>query len=232
MSAVEHAAAPTRTAEADDPFCISDAEADRLLAGAPWQRFAVIGDSLAKGLGDPSPGYRSLSWAHRVRNALHRRNPALEYLNLGRRGLCAAEVRESQLAEGLGFRPDLAAVLCGGNDLLTPTFDPDGVTAEIEAIVAPLRQAGADVITWTIQDITMAWPALAEGPLLERLITLNQCVREVSARHGAILVEQRSAAYCAERDIYSADLMHSSMRGHGIVAAVTIKRLSEHIEAL
>jgi hypothetical protein len=42
------------------------------------------------------------------------------------------------------------------------------------------------------------------------------------------LVRARPLTVCAEQDIYSADLMHSSMRGHAIVAATTIRRLSEH----
>jgi lysophospholipase L1-like esterase len=230
MSA-QHLAEAERTREAADPFCVSDAQADELLLGAPWRRLVIIGDSLAEGVGDESPGYRSSPWPERLRDALRRQQPGLEYVNLGKRGLLAAEVREGQLQEALDFQPDLAAVVCGGNDLLVEHFDPDAVTAEIDALVAPLRQAGADVVTWTLQDITLAWPALANGPLRERLRTLNERVAEVSERHGAILVDQRSLAAAAEQDVYSQDLMHASMRGHAIVAAQTIARLSRHLRA-
>jgi lysophospholipase L1-like esterase len=219
------------TRESSDPFCVSDAETDELLIGAPWRRLVVIGDSLAEGIGDESPGYRSIPWPERLRDALRRQQPGLEYLNLGKRGLRAAEVRAGQLQQALDFRPDLAAVVCGGNDLLVETFDPEAVSAELDAIVAPLRRAGADVVTWTLQDITRAWPALAEGPLQERLGTLNDLVREVAERHGAILVDQRSLAAAADQDVYSQDLMHSSMRGHAIVAAMTIARLGRHLRA-
>ena len=44
-------------AEAVDPYCLSGPDAARLLAGAQWRRFAVIGDSLSAGTGDPTPGY-------------------------------------------------------------------------------------------------------------------------------------------------------------------------------
>lgn len=212
--------------EAADPYCITDDEADMLLAGAPWHRFAVMGDSLAAGVGDPSPGYRSASWSERLREALQRRQPVLAYLNTGAVGARAAQVRAGQLDRVLDFRPDLAAVVCGGNDLLTQVFDAESVAAEIDSIVGNLRRAGSDVITWTLQDITQAWPALAEGPLRERLRSLNDVVRKVSARHGAILVEQRDLAVCAEQDIYSRDLLHSSMRGHAVIAAVTMRQLA------
>ncbi len=215
-----------------DPYCISDAEADLLLASASWRRLVVLGDSLAEGVGDSSPGYRSSPWAERLRDALSRSRPDAAFLNLARRGKRAAEVRTEQLDQALNFQPDLAGVICGGNDLLVEPFDVDQVAAEFDAVVSSLRSAGADVITWTLQDITRAWPALLEGPLLGRLVALNEAVRTVSQRRGAILVEQWPSAYCAEKDLYSADLMHSSMRGHAVVASATITRLGEHLRTL
>lgn len=48
--------------EISEPFCVSPDQAVVLLAHAPWRRFAVIGDSLSAGTGDPSPGYPPLGW--------------------------------------------------------------------------------------------------------------------------------------------------------------------------
>lgn len=142
--------------EAADPNCLSDEEADSLLAGACWRRFLVMGDSLAAGVGDPSAGYRSAPWSQRLREALERQQSGLEYVNTGHIGARAAEVRAGQLNRALDFRPDLAAVVCGGNDLLSKVFDADAVVAEIDTIVGRLRSSGADVIMWTLQDITQA----------------------------------------------------------------------------
>ena len=50
-------------AEAADPFCLRDGEAAGLLAGHPWRRFAVLGDSIAQGLGrsgEAEPIYREV----------------------------------------------------------------------------------------------------------------------------------------------------------------------------
>lgn len=41
--------------ERTDPLCLPADEAGRALATAPWQRFAVMGDSFAAGTGSPSP---------------------------------------------------------------------------------------------------------------------------------------------------------------------------------
>ena len=48
------------TVEAADPYCLRAGEAKALLAGHPWRRFAVLGDSVASGVGDPIDGYAAL----------------------------------------------------------------------------------------------------------------------------------------------------------------------------
>src|SRR5204863_61770 len=49
-----------------DPFRLRPGEAERLLDGHPWTRFAVLGDSIAEGVGDAVDGYGDLGWADRV----------------------------------------------------------------------------------------------------------------------------------------------------------------------
>lgn len=88
------------------------------------------------------------------------------------------EVRAGQLDRVLGFRPDLAAVVCGGNDFLTKIFD-----------ASERSQLGA----------ARSWSSSATCPSLP------------------------------SRDIYSKDMSHSSMRGHAVIAAVTIQRLARHL---
>ncbi|HEV2370659.1 MAG TPA: SGNH/GDSL hydrolase family protein [Streptosporangiaceae bacterium] len=214
-------------AEATDQFCLSDAQADELLAKAPWDRFLVMGDSLAEGLGEASPGYRSLPWADRTREALTRRRPGLTYLNIGLRNLVAAEVREQQLARGLEFAPDLAAVVCGGNDLFAQDFDPDAVERELDTIIGSLRQRDTTVITYCLMNIIAAYPEL--DPLTPKIKELNDRVRAVADRHGALLVDMWDHPGCAERTMYSSDLLHSSMRGHALLAGETIRRLGRHL---
>jgi lysophospholipase L1-like esterase len=211
------------TTEENDPYCLGAAEARTLLAKAPWRRFGVMGDSLAEGLGQELEGYRPLSWAARVREALLTCVPGLEYLNIGYRGLVAAEVRDCQLGPMLEFRPDLVAMTAGGNDLFGLKFDADAIEASLEDIVSALRSGGADVITYGLMNITAALPSLAI--IRPRLEILNDRMLAIAKRHDTIHVDMWSHPSCAEVNAYSTDMKHSSMRGHAILGAETIRAL-------
>ena len=190
----------------------------------PYRRFVAIGDSMAQGVGDATPGYRHLGWADRVAEQLDG-----EYLNLGERDLLASEVRSTQLQRALAFRPELAAVLCGGNDLMRKG-DEDAVEREVEEIVAALRAAGADVIMMAPFDISQTellpdelkprWRALIErmGAIAER----------VAGRQGAVLVDFREHPAGADPSIYSEDRIHLNARGHDLCAAHTMSTLARH----
>jgi len=214
-------------AEQQDPFCLPDAEARGLLASAPWTRFGVFGDSLAEGLGEELDGYRPLAWADRVREALAEVQPGLDYLNIGYRGLVAAQVRDTQLDRMLEYRPDLAAVTAGGNDLFSMGFDPAGIEAVVDEMVSKLRADGADVITYGLMDLGAAFPQLAS--LRPRMRALNDRMRAVSERHDAIYVDMWEHPVCGELSAYSADMKHTSMRGHAVLAAETIKALGARL---
>ncbi|HET6212354.1 MAG TPA: GDSL-type esterase/lipase family protein, partial [Micromonosporaceae bacterium] len=135
------------TAEAADPYCLRDGEAAGLLAGHPWRRFVVLGDSVAEGIFESTAGYLALPWTDRVAAELAGARPELAYHNLGRRNLRAAQVRASQLAQALAFAPDLALVAAGANDAIDPRYDPDAVDVELSAIIEELQAAGAQVMT-------------------------------------------------------------------------------------
>jgi lysophospholipase L1-like esterase len=226
--------------ESTDPFCLSDGEADRLLADAPWRRFAVLGDSLAEGLGGPLEGYATVPWPDRVAEALRRRHPELAFANFGRRRRRTAQVLEQQLGPALEFAPDLVALVTGGNDLLAPDYEPGAVAADFERIVIALRERSIDVVTFTLWDVSQVWPKLARvGKVTE---SLNDRFREVSSRHDLMLVDMWGHPACAADDIYSSDVpagrsptrsetpvwvIHPSMRGHAVLAAETIRCLAQ-----
>jgi hypothetical protein len=112
--------------EAADPDVLGVHDEHALLRGTPWRRFAVLGDSIAEGVGDPVDGYLTLDWSRRVARGLRSHRPSLAYRNLGVRGLRAADVRERQLEEALRWAPDLAAVCAGGSTDHHPMLVPHG----------------------------------------------------------------------------------------------------------
>ncbi len=218
-------------AEAADPFCLRAGEAEQLLAGHPWQRFAVLGDSIAEGLGDPVPGYPDQPWCDRIAAELALARPGLDYLNLGAANSTAARVRARQLAPAVGFGPDLALVACGGYDVLRFSYDLAGTEEDLRAIITELAQAGALVITIGLFDGSHA-PGLA-GPLRDklraRLHELSERMRALSAQLGTLHVELTWHPASRDPDLYSQDLRHGTRRGHAIAAAEAIRGLGQYL---
>ncbi|MGF1426889.1 SGNH/GDSL hydrolase family protein [Kitasatospora sp. LaBMicrA B282] len=222
---------PTPAGEADDPYCLTEGEAARLLTGHPWRRFAVLGDSVAEGLGEPTPGYPPQPWAERIAVELRLLAPDMRYFNLGWRNTPAAAVRAGQLPEALAFRPDLALVACGGFDALRSGYDAEAVTAELRAIVAALREQGAQVLTVGMFDGSRSplVPEQYREPLRERLHSLSARTAEVAAELGALHFDLTAHPASDRRDVYSSDGRHGSGRSHAIAAAAAVRRLGAHL---
>jgi lysophospholipase L1-like esterase len=221
--------APGLDADAD---LFTDQEAASLLRGAPWQRFVSIGDSVVEGIRGPAPGYRDLSWIDRLVAALRSARPDLVDHNLGRRGLLAADVRLRQLAPAVALEPDLAVVAAGGNDVFRDRFDTLAVGAELTGMVRRLRDIGCDVITIGLFDITRIDPTAPTAPMVSRRIrALSEVTAAVAARHGAIHIDFSTHPSGADPAIYADDRLHLNARGQALVAATTIRRLAEVLEA-
>jgi lysophospholipase L1-like esterase len=215
-----------RTQEIADPHCLSESEAAALLSGAPWQRFAVMGDSFAEGIGGPCPGYADEPWAERVAGALRANQPDLAYLNTGKMGLRTAEVYKTQLDAVLEFRPDLVNVAAGGNDLFVPEPDLDGVEADLDAIYGALREQGAHFFTFTVANVFDRFPELAA--FKARIDALNGRIRAVAARHDATLIEMWDHPVRLSPKLMSSDGVHFSMQGHAVLASEVVKALAKH----
>jgi lysophospholipase L1-like esterase len=224
---------PAAAREAADPYCLRPGESALLLAAHPWHRFAVIGDSIAEGLGEPSPGYPDLPWADRIARELAAQQPDLSYLNLGARNTPAATVHARQLGPALAFDPDLALVACGGYDLLRPGFDPPAVEDHLRAIVGALRERGADVLTVGMLDGSCSplIPDTARRGFRTRLRTLAELTRRLSEDLGALYVDLTDHPACADADIYSSDGRHGTGRSHAICAAEAVRRLGARLAA-
>lgn len=216
--------------EETDPHGISPGEADRLLADAPWHRFAVLGDGLIAADGDS----RDAGWGELVAAALIRRHPDLAYAGLAERERRIAEVRATQLEPALDFRPDLALVVAGGDDILRRDFERcDDVLTDYDAIVTALQRAGADVVTVTMFDVTRSErvPGACREQLRHRLDELAKRVRQVALARGTVHLDLSAHPAAELADIYDADLRFLSRRGQAIAAAALIRRLGAHLAA-
>jgi lysophospholipase L1-like esterase len=196
----------------------------------PWKRFAALGDSLTEGVGDPDRRGGLRGWANRLAEAMATVEPDLAYVNLARRGLPAGEVYRTQLQPALAFRPDLASVLVGMNDLLEPRFDPSVFERELSAIVRPLRESGAVVLTGTFPDVTLFSPLPKRflTGIRARLRAASEAVRSVAERDGAVVLDLEALPDARQRQVMSIDRLHPSPRGHVLLAGAFAGLLEEH----
>ncbi|MGC4880812.1 SGNH/GDSL hydrolase family protein [Micromonospora sp. DT43] len=222
---------PSTLDESTDPYCLRPGEAAELLRGHPWRRFVAIGDSVVEGMCEPTPGYPDVQWVDRVAAELNAARPGLAYRNLGRRGLRAHQVRAEQLDPALAFAPDLALVVCGGNDAFHPKYDADVVDAELTAMITALRDAGADVITVGMFDVSHspAVPDALRPGLGERMRRLSTHTARLAERHHTIHVHLTDHPLTADPTLYSTDGRHGSARSDAIATTETLRTLSNHL---
>ena len=136
-------------------------------------------------------------------------------------------MRATQLAPALAFGPDLALVVCGGNDAFRPAYDADNVDAELTAMIVALQQADADVITVGMFDVSYS-PAVPEAlrpGLRERMRLLSARTAKLAERLGTVHVHLTDHPLTADPTLYSTDGRHGSGRSDAIATAETLRRL-------
>ncbi|HET6546804.1 MAG TPA: SGNH/GDSL hydrolase family protein [Solirubrobacter sp.] len=181
-----------------------------------YRRFVALGDSTTEGLMDLNPDGTFRGWADRLAERLAQDEPDLRYANLAVRGKVARQVREDQLEAALALEPDLASVLSGLNDMLRRNCDVGAVAAHIEAMVAALRGAGADVLAFTLPDPVPINPIARTAAA--RLRALNAAVRDIAARHGAYVIDLEAHPVASDRRLWDLDRLHANADGHRRIA--------------
>ena len=182
-----------------------------------YSRYVAIGDSTTEGLEDPYPdgsGYRG--WADRLAQRLAGENPQLGYANLAVRGKLARQVREEQLENALALEPDISTVVAGLNDTLRRHCDLDTVAGHMDAIIGALRATGATVVTMAFPDPAPV-NALARHAR-PRIFAYNRRIREIAARHGALVVDFERDGAPADPRLWHRDRLHANPEGHARIA--------------
>ncbi len=159
-----------------------------------WTRFVAIGDSFTEGMCDDDPDFghdgEFAGWADRCLAPVGDRPRAgvdFGYANLAVRGRKLADVVGPQLEDALSLQPDLVSIVGGGNDILRPKADLDGLAARLEAAVARIRATGADVLMATPVDPADA--SLVKATRGRAAIhTAN--IWSIARRNGAHVVDQ------------------------------------------
>ncbi|MEU7868949.1 GDSL-type esterase/lipase family protein [Dactylosporangium sp. NPDC049140] len=183
----------------------------------PWRRYCAVGDSVVQ-----EPG----GFAELVRDAL----APDAFVNLGVRNLRAAEVRDTQLAAALAFRPDLAMVVCGANDAMRPGYESraDAVDAALTDIIGALLGTGATVVTvsvFVMREYPQMPPWLGAG-FARRMGLLAARTNALAARLGTVHADlSRHPSIAAGEVLTGPDGLHGNALSHRIAAAAVLDRL-------
>ena len=191
--------------------------------------FVALGDSMTEGVGDPLPDGSLLGWAGRLSGWLTEQRSDLRFENLARRSLTTAEIRESQLPVALEMRPNLASVIAGVNDALKPEFNAAVFEREFTALIEPLSEAGATVLTATFPNVR--WGRLLSAQVRStihgRLEEVCDVVRRVASEHDALCVDAWNAPETTDPRVMSIDRLHPSPWGHRLMAVRAAELLNE-----
>ncbi|WNV85269.1 SGNH/GDSL hydrolase family protein [Umezawaea sp. Da 62-37] len=214
--------------EETDPLCLRPVDAAALLLDAPWRRFAVIGDSLSAGTGDPSPGYSDAGWADRVADVLRRVHPDLEHLNTAEVGATTDQTLETQVDRMIEFGPDLLHLPCGANDIVRRSPDFPSIERTLRRMYDLAAGTGAQLTTFTLGKAYVV-PVFPDWR--ERVETLNDITRALAAEYGAIVVDMWDHPVNARDTLLSADRIHFSTSGQAVMAAEVVKGLAHQVRA-
>ncbi|GAB4086482.1 SGNH/GDSL hydrolase family protein [Myceligenerans cantabricum] len=181
-----------------------------------WTRYVAIGDSFSEGLWDPYPGLEDTQrgWADRLATSLSERRtaagaPALEYANLAIRGRLLRRIIAEQLDVALGMRPDLVSLVGGGNDILRPGVDLEGICSALEDAVVAIRATGADVLLGTGFKAggTLSWTNTRVG-------VFNANIWSIARRHDAHMLDLWGTRSLFDLRMWSGDRIHLLPEGH------------------
>ncbi|EXG80132.1 SGNH/GDSL hydrolase family protein [Cryptosporangium arvum] len=179
-------------------------------------RFAALGDSVTEGLGDPRPGGGWRGWAALLAEGWS----SSAFVNYAASGATTARVLDEQLPSALAFRPTVASVVVGVNDVLRPGFDAAAIEARLDHVVGSLCASGAVVLTARMPDPgrMLRLPGALRRPLGRRTLELNGAVQSVAERHRTVHVDLADHPAVADRAAWHVDRLHPNERGHRVVA--------------
>lgn len=189
------------------------------------ERVIALGDSVTFGVGDIGKNFVGPGWGARVAHELN----AKRFLNLSNLGARVRHLSEEQLPAALAFRPTIAIISIGGNDLLRSTFDPVEMECHLERVVIALRRIQCEVVLLQIPDPrkTAPGPRMLREALGARRRELAGLILRVAVNTRASVVQVSDSEAMARREIWHIDRMHPSALGHQLLSDLTLRALNK-----
>jgi lysophospholipase L1-like esterase len=179
--------------------------------------FVVLGDSAASGVGDSDDLGNYFGWGHHLAQAFIE---PVTYLNFARPGAQSREVLELQLPNISELKPDLVAVIVGGNDLLRNGFSPRAFEKNLNATLESIEEMGAISMLLELHDPTsiVPMPRLLQRICQRRVNEVNRITHKMAKRFGSVILETRTLPGIYTREKWHVDRMHPSRNGHQFIA--------------
>lgn len=179
--------------------------------------FVILGDSAASGVGDSDKNGVTKGWSYYL--AKHFQDPIV-YVNFSRPGAKSLEVLEDQLPKALLYKPNIAAVIVGGNDALRNGFNPTKLQENLRQTISKLRASGAHVMLLQLHDPTkiVPLPGLLAKVLRRRIDAVNRVTQILANELGADVLRTRRISNIYNRKVWHVDRMHPSKYGHQLLA--------------
>lgn len=181
-------------------------------------RFAVLGDSIAYGQGaSASPD----TAAARLTADLGARGMSPEMRMYAVPG-ARSEALAAQVRLALPWRPHLALIIIGANDL-TRMVPPQQAATQLAAALGQLRGTGVEVVVAPAPDLSVVpWVPPQMRPMVRAgSALLHQAQTQVALAAGAHVADigmTSSAGFAADPELFSADRFHPSSAGYKIIA--------------
>jgi lysophospholipase L1-like esterase len=180
-------------------------------------RLALLGDSIAFGQGAHRQEDRPAS---RLARALTSHGVDVDTRVFAVRGARSAGLA-AQVDGALAWRPDVAVVVVGANDL-THQVPPERAARDLGAAVRRLTDAGAEVVVAPAPDLSAVPhvpPALRPVVRAGSDLLRSQQTEAVLAAGGRVADADgsTSAAFAADRSLFSGDSFHPSSAGYRVI---------------
>lgn len=181
----------------------------------------MVGDSIAAGLGADLP--RDVPGARLARMIAKRTHRAVRLRTAAVVGSESSDLAEQMARLPASYRPDVAVIVIGGNDV-THRIPTSESVAALAACIRALRDRGAEVVVGTVPDLAalkpVPQPLRVLGSLASRQLAAAQ--RECALANGAHPVSLAQVAgpfFIDDPDeMFSLDRFHPSSKGYKRVA--------------
>jgi lysophospholipase L1-like esterase len=182
-------------------------------------RLAVLGDSLAHGVG---AAHTDDTLGARLAGMLDRSGHAVELHVLAVPGATSFDLA-AQVRRAAPLGVDLAVVVVGANDL-PRMIPPDRSAAALRTAIETLQGSGTTVVVVPAPDLsTVPWVPPALRPALRAACAELQRRQTAAAETAGAVVApvagQVAAAFAADPTLFCADRFHPSSAGYARIAA-------------